>query len=47
LSGEIPPELGNLASLETLDLKGNALTGCIPGSLREVTLLAEVDLPYC
>ena len=40
LSGPIPPELGNLASLETLDLGSNYLSGPIPpelgnlGSLR-------------
>ena len=30
LSGEIPPEFGNLVSLRELDLSGNQLIGCIP-----------------
>ena len=33
LSGPIPPELGNLASLETLDLGSNYLSGPIPPEL--------------
>ena len=33
LSGEIPPELGNLASLEILDLSDNRLSGCVPSRL--------------
>ena len=30
LSGEIPPELGNLTSLIWLGLHGNQLSGCVP-----------------
>ena len=33
LSGEIPPELGNLVNLEVLDLNFNQLTGCVPSGL--------------
>ena len=42
LSGEIPPELGNLASLKQLWLYGNQLSGEIPpelGNLASLTLL--------
>lgn len=34
LTGELPPELGNLNNLGALRLAGNQLTGCIPHSLR-------------
>ena len=30
LTGEIPPELGNLTQLQNLDLRQNQLTGEIP-----------------
>ena len=33
LTGEIPPEFGNLLSLDELDLSGNQLSGCIPVGL--------------
>jgi Leucine-rich repeat (LRR) protein len=33
LTGEIPPEFGNLLSLAELDLSGNQLSGCIPVGL--------------
>ena len=33
LNGEIPSELGDLANLVKLDLKGNQLTGSIPAEL--------------
>ena len=36
MTGEIPPELGNLASLELLDLSGNQLTGEIPPELANL-----------
>ena len=32
MSGEIPPELGNLASLTVLELNGNQLSGYVPSS---------------
>ena len=49
LTGEIPPELGELSNLEMLSLRGNDLSGCIPESLREVQRndFAEVGLPFC
>ncbi|KAE8728197.1 Detected protein of unknown function [Hibiscus syriacus] len=37
LSGEIPPELGQLASLKVLDLSHNALTGSIPTKLANAS----------
>ncbi len=43
LSGEIPPELGDLADLERLSLNGNELSGKIPpelGSLANLELLS-------
>ena len=33
LTGEIPPELGNLSNLTRLDLSFNQLTGCVPSGL--------------
>ena len=41
LSGQIPPELGNLAYLEVLDLADNQLSGCVPSSLS-----GQVDMEY-
>ena len=39
LSGNIPPELGDLASLETLSLHTNELTGTIPAELGNLANL--------
>ena len=39
LTGELPPELGNLGSLSILDLRGNNLTGEIPAELNNLRLL--------
>ena len=39
-SGEIPPELGGLANLESLDLSGNQLRGEIPPELGGLANLA-------
>lgn len=44
LSGEIPPELGNLASLWHLDLSGNQLSGEIPPELGNLAELGSLDL---
>ncbi len=41
LSGEIPPELGNLAGLEWLDLGGNQLSGEIPPELGNLYSLTN------
>ena len=44
LSGEIPPELGNLANLYKLYLGGNELSGCVPSSLQGQLDLDQSDL---
>ena len=44
LTGEIPPELGNLVNLEELYLWGNELTGTIPAELGNLVNLQELDL---
>ena len=44
LSGEIPPELGNLANLSTLQIDGNQLSGCVRGSLLGRLDMDESDL---
>ena len=49
LSGEIPPELGNLPRLTVLYLRGNGLSGCIPAELHDVTSndLDDFGLEFC
>ncbi len=44
LTGEIPPELGNLTALESLELDRNALTGPIPPELGNLTALEGLSL---
>ena len=44
LSGEIPPELGNLANLRELYIAGNDLTGAIPSELGNLSNLATLSL---
>ncbi len=44
LTGSIPPELGNLSSLETLNLSGNRLTGSIPPELGNLSSLKFLHL---
>ena len=44
LTGEIPPEIGNLTNLERLYLHQNQLTGFIPQEIGDLTNLTELDL---
>ena len=44
LTGSIPPELGRLAGLESLNLRRNGLTGPIPPELGDLTNLTVLDL---
>ena len=46
LSGEVPPELGDLASLEVLALESNELTGSIPRELGNLANLRELRLDH-
>ncbi|KAJ8425889.1 hypothetical protein Cgig2_033162 [Carnegiea gigantea] len=45
-SGEVPPSVGQLAHLETLDLAGSGFSGSIPSSLGNLTKLTTLDLIY-
>ena len=50
LTGQIPDELGFLAaqySLRELDLRGNNLEGCVPGSLQQMVDAGEPGLEDC
>ena len=44
LTGNIPPELGNLTNLERLSLFGNQLTGSLPPELGQLTSLERLYL---
>ena len=44
LTGVIPPNLGNTAELQDLDLGGNELTGSIPPQLGSLAKLNNLDL---
>ena len=44
VGGVIPPSLGQLSQLSTLDLSGNALEGTIPSSLASLTALVFLNL---
>lgn len=46
MSGEVPPEIKNLVSLQTLLLYSNNLTGRIPSELGELKNLTELRLDY-
>ena len=44
LTGEIPPEIGQLTNLTNLDLVGNQLTGEIPSEIGNLTNLTRLEL---
>lgn len=44
LSGEIPPEIGNLQNLDTLFLQVNTLSGPLPNELGNLNSLKSMDL---
>ena len=44
LAGPLPPELGDLSRLETLDLQWNELTGAIPAELGRLSRLEDLVL---
>ena len=44
LTGEIPPEIGNLTNLTNLTLYNNQLTGSIPPEIGNLTNLTYLDL---
>ncbi|ARM72387.1 cell wall surface anchor family protein [Listeria monocytogenes] len=46
LTGEVPPEIKNLVSLQYLILFSNNLSGSIPAELGELTNLKELRLDY-
>ncbi|WP_420441702.1 Ig-like domain-containing protein [Candidatus Palauibacter sp.] len=46
LSGAIPPEIGALTRLVTLDLDGNDLSGAIPPELGKLANLTALDLRW-
>ena len=46
LTGSIPPELGSLASLESMDLSSNELTGPIPAEIGDLANLETLDLGF-
>jgi Leucine-rich repeat (LRR) protein len=46
LTGTIPPEVGNLANLDTLYLSFNELTGTIPLELCGLTNLRSLEISY-
>ena len=44
VTGSIPPQLGNLTTLELLELCGNELNGSIPPQLGDLTNLTDLRL---
>ncbi|KAK8571687.1 hypothetical protein V6N12_027762 [Hibiscus sabdariffa] len=46
LTGQIPPELGNLTEIHSLNLSHNNLIGVIPSSFSKLKQLESLDLSY-
>lgn len=46
LHGSIPPELGKLSSLQSLDLSFNQIAGSIPAELGQLSLLRSLQLCF-
>ena len=46
LTGPIPPEIGNLTNLRSLELEHNRLTGPIPPGIGNLTNLPDLDLSF-
>ncbi|KAK8571745.1 hypothetical protein V6N12_027818 [Hibiscus sabdariffa] len=46
LTGQIPPELGNLSQIHSLNLSHNNLIGVIPSSFSKLKQLESLDLSY-
>lgn len=46
LGGEISPVIGNLKSLESIDLQGNDLSGQIPDEIGDCSALKILDVSY-
>ncbi|XVF88264.1 hypothetical protein PTKIN_Ptkin19aG0035900 [Pterospermum kingtungense] len=44
LTGQIPPEIGNLSELHSLNLSRNSLTGFIPSSFSNLKQIESLDL---
>ncbi len=46
--GEIPAELGSLSNLNSLSLRDNDLSGCVPSSLEDQLDHSDLGgLPFC
>ena len=47
LSGQIPPELGNLANLTRLNLSDNQLSGCVPsGGTEDESPTGKIEIEF-
>ena len=47
MSGEIPPDLDNLTSLESLNLIGNQLSGCVADILSDRSYIISEHFAVC